>query len=144
MSRIRPVSAVAITTAAALAGCGSHKIARTHTPAKVGGTGTSSGSTSTTGPASSVTGHFVGDDIPTQFGDIQVEVTLDHGRITDVQWLKLPYDRPRSQFISQQAAPILRTEVLTAQSAKIDLLSGATYTSDAWATSVQSALSRAR
>ena len=74
---------------------------------------------------------------------MQVSITLRHGRIADVQWLKLPFDRSRSRYISQTAAPILRIEVLSAQSAHINLVSGATYTSDAWASSVQSALSQA-
>jgi uncharacterized protein with FMN-binding domain len=75
---------------------------------------------------------------------VQVSVTIRHGRIADVQWLKLPLDRPRSRYISQTAAPILRVEVLSAQSAHINLVSGATYTSDAWASSVQSALGQAQ
>jgi uncharacterized protein with FMN-binding domain len=129
----------AIAAAAALAGCGAAKISRSTTPASVGGSSTASSATSTR----SASGQFNGTDVPTRFGDVQVVVTFQHGRITDVGWLKLPYDRPRSQFISQQAAPILRSEVLNAQSAQIDLLSGATYTSDAWATSVQGALSQA-
>ncbi|MCW2967601.1 MAG: FMN-binding protein [Solirubrobacteraceae bacterium] len=78
----------------------------------------------------------------TKYGPVQVTVTLHKGRITDVQWLALPHDRQRSAYISKTAAPILRSEVLAAQSARIDLVSGATYTSDAWANSAQSALAR--
>jgi uncharacterized protein with FMN-binding domain len=85
-----------------------------------------------------------GDVIPTQFGDVQVAVTVRAGRLTDVRALQLPFDHPRSQFISEQAAPILRQEALRAQSARIDVLSGATFTSDAYAQSLQSALDRAR
>lgn len=143
---------LAALTAAALAGCGSAKVQRSSTPVNGGTTGGAGGSTTppTTspsggsgGPASgAASGRFTGADVQTQFGEVQVAVVVDHGRITDVQWLKLPFDRPRSQFISQQAAPILRSEVLSAQSARIDLLSGATFTSDAWASSVQAALSQ--
>jgi uncharacterized protein with FMN-binding domain len=88
-------------------------------------------------------GQYTGQDFQNQFGDTQVKVTISGGRITDVQALQLPYDRQRSAEISQYAAPQLHDEVLQAQSAQIDSLSGATYTSDAYAQSVQSALDQA-
>ena len=85
-----------------------------------------------------------GDVIPTQFGDVQVAITMRGSRLTDVRALHLPFDHPRSQFISTQAEPLLREEALQAQSAQIDVLSGATYTSDAYAQSLQTALARAK
>jgi uncharacterized protein with FMN-binding domain len=85
-----------------------------------------------------------GDVIPTQFGDVQVAITMRGSRLTDVRALHLPFDHPRSQFISTQAEPLLRQEALQAQSAQIDVLSGATFTSDAYAQSLQTALQRAR
>ena len=88
-------------------------------------------------------GQYTGQDFPNQFGDTQVKVTISGGRITNVQPLQLPFDRQRSAEISQYAAPLLHDEVLQAQSAQIDSLSGATYTSDAYAQSVQSALDQA-
>ncbi|HXN04280.1 MAG TPA: FMN-binding protein [Candidatus Acidoferrum sp.] len=88
-------------------------------------------------------GQYTGQDFQNQFGDTQVKVTISGGRITDVQALQLPYDRQRSAEISQYAAPQLHDEVLQAQSAQIDSLSGATYTSDSYAQSVQSALDQA-
>jgi uncharacterized protein with FMN-binding domain len=88
-------------------------------------------------------GQYTGQDFPNQFGDTQVKVTISGGRITDVQAVQLPFDRPRSAEISQYASPRLHDEVLQAQSAQIDSLSGATYTSDAYAQSVQSALDQA-
>jgi uncharacterized protein with FMN-binding domain len=88
-------------------------------------------------------GQYTGQDFPNQFGDTQVKITISGGRITDVQAVQLPFDRPRSAEISQYAAPQLHDEVLQAQSAQIDSLSGATYTSDAYAQSVQSALDQA-
>jgi uncharacterized protein with FMN-binding domain len=88
-------------------------------------------------------GQYTGQDFQNQFGDTEVKVTISGGQITDVQALQLPYDRPRSAEISQYAAPQLHDEVLQAQSAQIDSLSGATYTSDAYAQSVQSALDQA-
>jgi uncharacterized protein with FMN-binding domain len=88
-------------------------------------------------------GQYTGQDILTRFGDIQVTVTISGGRITEVQALRLPFDRQRSADISQYAAPQLHDEVLQAQSAQIDTISGATYTSDGYAQSVQSALDQA-
>jgi uncharacterized protein with FMN-binding domain len=85
-----------------------------------------------------------GADVGTKYGDVQVEVTLRGGRMTDVRALLLPNDRPRSVEISQQAEPILRTEALQAQTAQIDLVSGASFTSDGYAQSLQSALDKAR
>jgi uncharacterized protein with FMN-binding domain len=78
-----------------------------------------------------------------RFGDVQVRISVKGGRITDIQTPHMPFDRPRSQEISQEAAPLLYHEVLQAQSAQIDSLSGATYTSDAYAQSLQSALDQA-
>lgn len=84
-----------------------------------------------------------GDDVPNQFGDVQVQVTFSNGKITDVKALQLPYDRRRSAAISQYVEPVLRSETLQAQSAQIDLISGATYTSDSYAQSLQSAIDKA-
>jgi uncharacterized protein with FMN-binding domain len=95
---------------------------------------------STPTPASrTVTGPIV----TTRFGDVQVAVSISGQRVTDVRAPQLPYDRARSASISQYVAPVLRSEALAAQSAQIDTISGATYTSDAYAQSLQAALSQA-
>jgi uncharacterized protein with FMN-binding domain len=129
----------------AVAGCGGHdKVQRSNKPAAVTTPpSTGAATTKTAKTPSAVSGTRVGQDIVTKFGDVQVSLTFKRGRITDVQWVKVPLDRPRSREISQTAAPILRSEVLSAQSGHISLVSGATYTSDAWANSVQSALPKA-
>ena len=80
--------------------------------------------------------------VSTRYGPIQVEIVVAGGRITDVVALQLPTGR-RSGQISQFSEPILRQEALKAQNATIDLVSGATYTSDAYAQSLQSALDQA-
>jgi uncharacterized protein with FMN-binding domain len=84
-----------------------------------------------------------GDDVPNQFGDVQVQATFTNGKLTAVKALQLPFDRRRSAEISQYAEPVLRSEALQAQSAQIDLVSGATYTSDSYAQSLQSAIDKA-
>ena len=85
-------------------------------------------------------GSVKGPVVPTRYGDVQVEVDASAGRITNVVALHLPSDRRRSAEISNYAAPILHDEVIQAQSAQIDVVSGATYTSEAYAQSLQAAL----
>jgi uncharacterized protein with FMN-binding domain len=88
-------------------------------------------------------GTVTGPALDTRFGPVQVQVTITNGKVTDVAALELPFDRSRSAQISQYAEPILRSEALQAQSAEIDLVSGATYTSIAYTQSLQAALDQA-
>ncbi len=97
-------------------------------------------STATSATTKTVDGPVIG----TPYGDVQVRALLRGSQIVDVQPLILPSDRSRSRRISEQAAPLLRTEALRAQSANIDLLSGASYTSEGYAESLQGALDAAR
>lgn len=106
------------------------------------------GTTPTTGappPPTTNTGNQTveGDAISTRYGDVQVRVVVAGGQLVDVQAVQLPSDRSRSQAISSDAGPQLRNEALRAQSARINTVSGATYTSDGYAQSLQSALDRA-
>lgn len=71
-------------------------------------------------------------------------VTEQSGHITDLQMASLNETDARSVFIDDQAIPTLRQQVLAAQSANIDGVSGATFTSQAYAQSVQSALDQLR
>jgi uncharacterized protein with FMN-binding domain len=89
------------------------------------------------------TGSFTGPIISTQWGPVQVKVTIAGGRLTDVTALMTPNSHRRSVAINQRATPILREEALTAQSAQIDTVSGATITSEAYSQSLQAALDRA-
>jgi uncharacterized protein with FMN-binding domain len=81
--------------------------------------------------------------INTRYGPVQVRVTVQGNAVVDVQALELPSDRGRSLRISQQAGPLLRSEALAAQSAKIHVVSGATYTSTGYVQSLQGALDKA-
>ena len=90
-----------------------------------------------------LSGTFTGADFPNRFGDVQVRIVISNGHITDVQAVQLPTDRAESAYISQQAGPWLRTEALQAQSANIDIISGATYTSQSYQQSLESALQQA-
>ena len=84
-----------------------------------------------------------GDPFDNPYGTVQVRVTLRGNRITDVTPLQMPVDRQYSAELSQQAAPLLLQEALQAQSAQIDILGGASYTSESYAQSLQSALDKA-
>jgi uncharacterized protein with FMN-binding domain len=81
--------------------------------------------------------------VSTRYGDVQVRAVVQGGRLVDVQALTLPSDRERSARISDFAGPELHDEALQAQSANIDVVSGATYTSEGYAQSLQAALDRA-
>jgi uncharacterized protein with FMN-binding domain len=74
------------------------------------------------------------------YGMLDVKVTVSGSRITDVSVPTLEVAEFTSEQICGQAIPLLRSEVLTAQSARIDGVSGATYTSEAYAASLQAAL----
>ncbi len=104
------------------------------------GGNTPSASPSTTGLKN---GSFTGQDFPNFFGDVQVQLIVSGGRVTDVKALRYPTDRPQSAYISSVAIPLLHDEVLKAQSAQIDIIGGATFTSQSYAQSVQSALDKA-
>jgi uncharacterized protein with FMN-binding domain len=108
------------------------------------GSGAGAGSSgSGTNSGSSNSGTFQGQDIYMPYGDVQVEVTIKGGKITDVRPLMMPVGG-HSGRIAAYVAPILRSEALAAQSANINIISGATYTSEAYAMSLQSALDAAK
>ena len=88
-------------------------------------------------------GTYTGDDVNTRFGSVQVQISVSGGQITDVTALQLTDTDRRSIQISNRAAPILRSETLQSQSANISNVSGATYTSDAYLQSLQSAIDQA-
>jgi uncharacterized protein with FMN-binding domain len=97
--------------------------------------GTSSGSTGTK--------TYTGTTASTRWGDVQVVITVTDGKITDVQVPVYPNDNPRDQEINAYALPTLRQETLTAQSADINAVSGATVTSNGYLQSLQAALDAA-
>lgn len=88
-------------------------------------------------------GSFTGSSMSTRFGSVQVAVTVAGGTIMDVTALHLTDRDEKSVQISNRAAPLLRVEVLLLQSAQVDTIGGATYTSEAYLTSLQSALDQA-
>ncbi|MDH6520339.1 uncharacterized protein with FMN-binding domain [Streptomyces sp. SAI-135] len=96
-----------------------------------------------TGSATTGTKTVTGDTIQTRWGPVQVRVTIKDGRLTEVTAVTYPTGNPRDQEINSYAIPRLRSEALQTQSADIDTVSGATYTSDGYRQSLQSALDSA-
>ena len=106
---------------------------------------TASGTTAprTTGAGSSTGTTFLGESADTQWGPVQVQITVQNGKITAVSVPVYPDNNGRDQEINATALPTLVQETLSAQSAKIDMVSGATVTSGGYLTSLQSALDKA-
>jgi uncharacterized protein with FMN-binding domain len=113
----------------------------TQTPSSPGSTTTSAT------PSSGVAykdGQYTGSVADAYYGNVEVKATVQGGKITDVTFLQYPNDRSTSVRINSQAMPYLKQEAITAQSATVDGVSGATYTSQAFIESLTSALSSAR
>lgn len=89
-------------------------------------------------------GTYTGDTSTNRWGDVQVQITVTDGVITDVTALQYPDEDHKSVQINQQALPTLIESTLTAQSSDVDTVSGATYTSDSYRESLQTAIDDAR
>jgi len=96
-----------------------------------------------TAPSSTAAGTFTGDSVMTRWGAVQVEITVADGKITAVQAVEYPQNNARDRQINAYALPVLAQEATQAQSAQIDVVSGATVTSDGYIQSLQSALDQA-
>jgi uncharacterized protein with FMN-binding domain len=130
---------------AGLPGAGTSSSARQ--PTSTSGPPTPSGTatparTKTTSPATR-TVTVTGDPIQTQYGVVQVKITLAGSKITNAGFAQLTAYDDTSAQINSQAAPILLQQTLSAQSAQIDGVSGASYTSQGYQQSLQSALDKA-
>ena len=108
-----------------------------------GGSSSSGDSTSTTVSPTSGTTTVTGNAVQTRYGPVEVQITVTEGHVTAAEAIEYPTQSGRDRSINARAIPELNQEVLTAQSAKIDAVSGATYTSTGYITSLQSALDKA-
>ena len=79
----------------------------------------------------------------TRFGDVQVRISVENGKITDSQVTQVPWKDHKDQEINSYAVPILNREAVDQQGADIDMVSGATYTSQGYIGSLQSAIDQA-
>ena len=114
-------------------------------------TGTSGGSSTSTDPGASTdsgassgtSATYTGDSASTRWGPVQVQITVADGSVTDVSVIDYPSGNGKDQQINARALPVLVQETLDAQSADIDMVSGATVTSEGYLESLQSALDQA-
>lgn len=133
-----------------------HSSTSASVPVAVSGTDSGSGSSgastptavaSNSAPASSTPASaaktVTGDSVDTRWGPVQVQVTVQNGTLTAVQAVVYPQNNPRDEQINSYAIPQLNSEALAAKSAQIDMVSGATYTSEGYLGSLQSALDKA-
>ena len=104
------------------------------------------GTTNTPGTPGSLykDGSYTGSVADAQWGYIQVKAIISNGKITDVQFLQYPNERDRSIMINSYADPQLTSEAIAAQSANVDIVTGATDTSQAFIQSLSDALSQAK
>jgi uncharacterized protein with FMN-binding domain len=89
-------------------------------------------------------GTYTGPVVNVFYGQVQIQATVQNGQVSDVQFLQYPSDRRTSQFINSQAMPWLTQEAIQAQSSNVNIISGATLTSEGFIMSLQSALSAAK
>ncbi len=106
----------------------------------------STSSSSSSAPAKKKTykdGSFTGTVANVYYGNVQVKVTIASGKISNINVLQYPNDNPTSSYISSQAIPMLKSEVIKSQSGNINTITGASYVSEGFIQSLQSALSQA-
>lgn len=88
-------------------------------------------------------GTYTGGVADAYYGNVQVQATVSGGKITTVKFLQYPNTHSTSVYINQQAMPYLQQEAIQAQSANVQIISGATFTSQAFQQSLQNALAQA-
>ncbi len=113
------------------------------TPSTSSSTKSATPSKSATTAAAGITGTYTGSTAQHRYGSVTVTVTLSNGKITNVTATVVDDGQSKSKAINSSAVPTIKARVLAANSANVNTVSGATYTTDAYLTSLQSALSKA-
>lgn len=108
-----------------------------------GSSGSASAAPTASASGSGGNGTYTGDAVETRWGTVQVEITVKNGKITSADAVQFPTGNPKDRQINAYAVPELNSEVVAAQSASIDAVSGATVTSDGYLESLQSAIDAA-
>jgi uncharacterized protein with FMN-binding domain len=138
-------TSAAATPPAAISGTTGQASASAATPSASGSSSASSSASASSSP-SSIAGAaktVTGTATDTIYGPVEVQITVKNGKVTAAQAVQYPQDSPRDQQINSYAIPVLNQEAVSAGSASIDAVSGATYTSNGYITSLQSALDKA-
>jgi uncharacterized protein with FMN-binding domain len=121
------------------------------TTGSAGSTGTGSDGTAATAPStssspsssSSASKTVTGDAIDTRYGPVQVRITVRNGKVVSATAVEYPTQDPRDAQINAYAIPVLQQESVGVSDSNIDMVSGATFTSEGYAQSLQSALDKA-
>ena len=143
-------SAAVVPNAGSSSGSSNQPAATATVPTTTGTSGTSSTTptptTGTSGTSGSQykDGTYTGSVDNAQWGNIQVQALIQGGKITDVKFLQYPNDRNRSVEINSYADPQLTSEAIQAQSANVDVITGATDSSEAFIQSLTDALAQAK
>ena len=139
-------TSAAATPPAAISGTSGTRGQGSASNGSTGASSSSSSSPSASSSPSSIAGTaktVTGTAADTIYGPVQVQITVKNGKVTAAQAVQYPQDSPRDQQINSYAIPVLNQEAVSASSASIDAVSGATYTSGGYVTSLQSALDKA-
>ena len=146
-----PAPSASVATSSTPSAAAATKSAKAKKPVSTAATQTPAANTPAATPApvkttappatNSASGTFVGDSIDVRYGFVQVKITVENGKITDAQAVKSPSGR--NDRYTQMSVPVLRERTLSAQSANISGVSGASFTSYGWYTSLVSALAKA-
>jgi len=149
--RTLSVAALATMISSAALGCSGQTDATANTSAvdeagalsnSTAATSAAAAQTPTTAAAGYADGTYTGESVRIRWGEVQVQAVIENGALTEIAWLALPTDR-ESDRINNQATPILAQEAIESQSAEVDVISGATMTSEAFMESLDSALEQA-
>ena len=142
-SSATPVASAAATNSAKPVATKKGTTATTKATATQSATATPSATTTTAAPAASTVkdGTFTGPSVNVNYGNVQVKITVVNGRITDAVAIKAPSGK--NDRYTNMSVPVLKQQTLNAQSANIQGVSGASYTSYGWFTSLQGALTAA-
>ncbi len=112
-------------------------------PAAVSTTGSGTDSSSTSSGSASTTKTVTGSAVDTQYGPVQVRITVRNGKVVSATAIEYPVNDPRDAQINAYAIPVLEKESAGVTSAELDTVSGATFTSEGYLQSLQSALDKA-
>jgi uncharacterized protein with FMN-binding domain len=112
------------------------------TPVATTPTTTSTGTTTASGTYKD--GTYTGTTASSEYGDVQVSATISAGKLSDITFITMPSEQGHTAQVTASSEPVLKSEAIASQSANVNIISGATQTTQAFEQSLQSALSQAQ
>jgi uncharacterized protein with FMN-binding domain len=141
--KTQTMTSAAVASPPAVIGSGNASSGTSSSGSSTSGSSTSGSSSSSSSSSSTSSKTVTGDSVDTRWGPVQVRVTIAGGKVIKVEAVDYPENNGRDQEINATAIPQLNSEATSAGSASIDAVSGATYTSEGYIGSLQSALDKA-